>query len=442
MQLTQLLSSTMDKTYNGNVNADENLVAGLESLEAIDNLVDAEKELDKAVAASATIETAVAGLENLEATVEAIQAKGGMDSSSALLLKCSVQNALQPLGIDLVQPVPAQESFEAEGGRAASTTYALEGLTVTIRKMWKSIKAFLVKVRDAVIKWYRENLSQAARLKAAAEKLAEKDLKGTPKEKELSVSRPDYVMDGSKAVGLTVAGLNAVEKMVMDLTKEDISNSSVATLTSAIKDVKMSDDATASTVLTRYNNAISTYNLTIAKGSTEWKAKDKRVSAGDSATVRRLPGGNIPGDMCFVVVKSKDSEGGAESPVRLEFVGPVEAKKDAKAKALVASDIKAVAKAVASVADAILDSKKVFDGVERSSKDLLSLGDDLDVSISDDLSKDNQKAARKMLNGLSTLTKNTTTPNTEAIRALQTTAGAAFSFAKASASNLKEEKKD
>lgn len=130
--------------------------------EAIDGFEedDTGAELVQIDGAIETTANAITGMESLQDAVLECQKNGGMDAQSATLLHAAVESIMAPFGgaAAISKPLPSLESYEGDGGRAAATGYALEGIGEVLKNLWEAFVGMLTKAAAAVKTWFKNLL--------------------------------------------------------------------------------------------------------------------------------------------------------------------------------------------------------------------------------------------------------------------------------------------
>lgn len=177
------------------------------------------QELEQAITTS---EDAAEALEQVQEFVEAKQeANGGLTEGEAEAVQVATEALLSRFGGHIKVKQVSLESFGKEGGRATATSYTLENIGETIKKIWEAIKKwvkdFIAKAKD----WFRAHFSAAGMLKKAGTALAEKGRTkvGTPEEKiTLGGSERKWlsVSSGETDVSKNIKHLEELVSMVFD----------------------------------------------------------------------------------------------------------------------------------------------------------------------------------------------------------------------------------
>ena len=186
-------------------------IADPDTLEAdLTEAAAAEQTVDESNDAIAELEEVQTGLESICAKLEAEIAAGGLTPQAAEFMTLSVEAYTNRLGVDAA--VPSLESFGGQTSRLEATKVSLEGIKETLQQIWQAIVNIAVKVRDAIVNFFKQLFDGAEKLKARAAKLKAAKIEGTAKAEKIKI--------GSIASKIYVDGHVAVTgRMVADLTK-------------------------------------------------------------------------------------------------------------------------------------------------------------------------------------------------------------------------------
>ncbi len=134
--------------------------------------VDAEvKNLEGAIE---TTEDAIQGLEAVKEFAEEKKEEGGLTEGEAKLVQVATEALVVRFKGNIVVKQATVESFGAAGNRMKSTDFTIESIGDTLNSMWEAIKRWFKKWSEKMGDWFRAHVSNAGRMKKAAQALADK----------------------------------------------------------------------------------------------------------------------------------------------------------------------------------------------------------------------------------------------------------------------------
>ncbi len=165
-------------------------LADPDSLEAgLSEVREIEAETDTATEAAGELEAVAAGLESIYASMKESMEGGGLTHQAAEFMHIAVESYSARLGMSDVAIVPSLESFGGMTARTESTRVSMENIEKVVAKIWEALKAQLAKIKAFVIKFLKQVMSAANRLRARAEQVGEtaKGKKGPAKANTVAI---------------------------------------------------------------------------------------------------------------------------------------------------------------------------------------------------------------------------------------------------------------
>jgi len=448
MSINNILSQAVaDDEPKGNEMPNEDIIAaeaGLEAFSEAEALFEVEKDLSDLENAMELTDTAIAGLESMEDVLVASQENGGLSAADAMMLNVAVGSVMAPFGGYTAKPMPSNEAFDEDGGRAASTVAANEAIKETMVKMWDAVAKFIKDMIAKVQIWFNNNMGSIKRLGSSADALAQKaaTAKGTPKEAKLSVSMPEYIYDVDGEFYGTPANVEAFATAAKTLESNieadsnalDAATEGAAGLTEEmIKGMSVEDVEKESMVL---GKALADQMSEDLSDNKAYKKEGFVVKSGVSKLT--------PSGARAVIMYPADKDEPAITDIDVKWTGVVvdaKAHKDASEDALnsdevvkAASAIKAASDLLVKATEARLKAKSKADAYAKQVAKNLKM---VDEAVEDSAAKAMLKATVKEVSKLSTFNVSL---GQKYIAAAGKVLSAQYSFAKASYKNLEEAK--
>lgn len=160
---------------NGGEDLDANILAvSVEQLEIENDMYDAE-----------ALSGICSGLEAIAEEAELSIAEGGLNKSGAAMMTRGVEELLGRIGMGADAAVVSVESFGASGSREESTVASVEGIKEQAQNLWEYLVKKYEEIREKVFVWFKKVFSTAAGLKKKAQAIAKQatDKNGTKKDK-------------------------------------------------------------------------------------------------------------------------------------------------------------------------------------------------------------------------------------------------------------------
>lgn len=223
--VSQLLRSSLAATApvvtHGSEDFDDLILA--------EELADTQLELDESAMLLDVATTTESQMEALIAGIEALTVETPLTAREAALMNVAIDGITAPWGGSdaLGMQVAGVESFEVEGGRAAATTYGIEGIKSALETVWQSIKDFIKKSVHAVTMFFNKHFALVGRVvkRAKSLKLKADAIPGEHIQKEAKVevgkSLSYVALDGKIPTDLS-AQLAVTTKFVDSFTKVDL----------------------------------------------------------------------------------------------------------------------------------------------------------------------------------------------------------------------------
>ncbi len=134
--------------------------------------VDAEvKNLEGAIE---TTEDAIQGLEAVKEFAEEKKEEGGLTEGEAKLVQVATEALVARFKGNIQIKHATIESFGAAGNRMKSTDFTIESIGDQLKSMWEAVKRWFKKWSEKMGDWFRAHVSNAGRMKKAAQALADK----------------------------------------------------------------------------------------------------------------------------------------------------------------------------------------------------------------------------------------------------------------------------
>lgn len=165
--------------------------AGASEAEIPESQLEVEEGVQEVEADVANVEELVTAVEDAEADAEtlgeiegvmeeSIEEGEGLDETSAELAEVAVESIRLRLGFAPSRTLPALESFGSKNSRLTATKIALEGVTETIKTIWKKIKEAFQLVWQKIKDFFAKFFTNTEKVKKLAQQLKTKarDTKG------------------------------------------------------------------------------------------------------------------------------------------------------------------------------------------------------------------------------------------------------------------------
>ena len=449
--MQNLLSEQFSATGETEVQVDDIVLLGLD--DEGEGLV---QDMDELTTAIGVCETTVATLESLHADIASTQEDGGLTQQAATFACAAANAATAPLGFSM--QVPALESFGDEGGRAASTSFTMEGIKETLSKVWNAIKDFVVKYYRKLKDWYNNNLGTAARLEKAAKALEAKadKVKGSPKETNIKIGGAVKQLVKNAATGDIATGaevgtmLTDLASLVETAAKDKNVSSGAEAVVSEVEAIDLSKDG--ATITTALGEAITKVNELGGKivslyGINDAVTGDTRFTDKDVKSSKELLGGK---KVFLETVASTDGRPGAKVAVAVSVQSseqkPKEIAGDKEVTALNAKEIGTLAVSIQDAAKSIRTASTTYGDREKMVNKMLKSFDKIAKEVDKSSNEETGGAAAVKTVGAfvkqaKKMTDLTSEPITGLNRQALSSAKAALAYGSSSLSNIKEEKK-
>ena len=261
------------------VDAPAPVIADPDTLEAdVAVIGEAEADVQTGVDAVAELDDVQQGLEALCVAIEATIPEGGLTPQAAGMMRIAYESYSNRLGEE--STIPSMESFGGQTSRLEQTTISLESIRETLTKVWEAIKAILVRVRDAIVSFFKQLVSGAEKLRVRAKAVKEASAKtsGDAKEKEIEL--------GSTAAKIAIGS------------KVDVSNGAVSKLVEVAESAITFDEAASKQLVADFaklQQAVNTGERVQEAGELQPpKAFSKSITGGVSTEV-------LPGNVSFTI---------------------------------------------------------------------------------------------------------------------------------------------
>lgn len=145
-------------------------VTNPDTLEAdIADANEAEAEVQTNSDAVAELDEVAEGLEAIALSLESAIAEGGLTPQAAQFANMAFESYATRLGEEV--STLSLESFGGSTSRVKATTVTLESVREVLNKVWEAIKNIVMKVRDAIIGFFKSMFDGVTKLKERAEKV-------------------------------------------------------------------------------------------------------------------------------------------------------------------------------------------------------------------------------------------------------------------------------
>lgn len=384
MQFQGLIGSMEDIDNTPAVDESE---AAETAVAVADNSTEVQAESDQAAVTVAQVEDAVQAGEELESigevAVEAVESGEGMDETSAELASIAIESIRSRLGIrSETRLVPSCESFGNTNTKMMSTKLVVEGITDTIKSIWKAIKAAALRVWEILKSFFAklfnsasmlskhiQGLRERARSMPAGSAPKEKTIKSAGVAKAFSISgKADYetvkTITENTASMVDVAGKIGKEQLSVSnaasaLASSDINSANVSAFLKA--QAAASDNVTAA--------------VKVFKATTGDLAAIPAKGPKNSKTTANYTYGPFVGNVVLNVSHTQ-SELLGQKAVRahLSFI-PAKGKVAESVKALSLNEVQEMLGTAAKVANTLADWKKVQGEYEAITKAVNKVAD-------------------------------------------------------------------
>lgn len=396
------------------------------------------------------IETTADAAEQLEEVVEYLEKKqeeGGVTEGEAEAIEMATEAILKPfMGYVTIQ-MPATESFSAAGGRANSTSIAIETFKETIDKMWKAVKDFVLGLIKKVTDWFEANVSAGARLKKAAQAIIKKAEARDETQGSVELSAKTLKLLSTSS-GFYAQGLKgeiaAVANAVGNNAAMAILEGPAETYVDALGDIDLSSPEKVNSTVEIKLDKVDVKNLFSKFGKKV--SNDKRFVDENSDTYVHTPY-DLGGKSQFLTVVTGDVSWFMKR-VKLRYMDTKAEEKAGEPKnesALKKKEIIDIGKEVVKLADAIISSQREFKKSKETVDKLLKSGDKLSSQIGKADEKVTSmkvvKDLKVVLNGYSTLGSVLSTGQSQLVSEAKEIGYAALTFCSASLKTKKESKK-
>lgn len=302
----------------------------------------------------------VEALESMAMVVRQASLEGGLNRTSAALVRNQMAYHQKRLGASRRVPMPSMESFGGVSSRLSATNVTMEGIKDLAKTAWDAIVKAMRRVISFFQEYYNKFFGGAERLKARAEKLAKVTVEGKLDEKSGDDAGLASRLHMSKVTSFAKLkeGLETVKKLV------DASQGASKTVTDKIEtfcdnDAETVTKETLTTLNTEVNEAMKLNgSLTEANGSSLNDVKGSDTSARVFASTE-IPGGNV------LYVRESGSTGGLSRASGISLT-PLDSKATAtKVEWLAGPNNNDIANMVAGIAGALVFNKS---GTEKAQK--------------------------------------------------------------------------
>lgn len=300
----------------------------------------------------------VEALESMAMVVRQASLEGGLNRTSAALVRNQMAYHQKRLGASRRVPMPSMESFGGVSSRLSATNVTMEGIKDLAKTAWDAIVKAMRRVISFFQEYYNKFFGGAERLKARAEKLAKVTVEGKLDEKSGDDAGLASRLHMSKVTSFAKLkeGLETVKKLV------DASQGASKTVTDKIETFCDNDAETVTKeTLTKLNTEV---NEAMKLGSQLTRNDNLDDVKGSDTSARvfastEIPGGNV------LYVRESGSTGGLSRASGISLT-PLDSKATAtKVEWLAGPNNNDIANMVAGIAGALVFNKS---GTEKAQK--------------------------------------------------------------------------